>query len=100
MRKSLPNKTCPICNLSFDWRKKWKKNWDEVRYCSQACRSKRYQLKKGLNLLNNIFNFENTYMNLPDEFHSYVKPRKVISPKLAIFNDDLCTELGFNFSIT
>lgn len=47
---------------------------------------------------NNIFNFENTYMNLPDEFHSYVKPRKVISPKLAIFNDDLSTELGFNFS--
>ena len=55
-------------------------------------------LKKGLNLQNNIFNFENTYMNLPDEFHSYVKPRKVISPKLAIFNDDLSTELGFNFS--
>ena len=37
-------------------------------------------------------------MNLPDEFHSYVKPRKVISPKLAIFNDHLSTELGFNFS--
>ena len=55
-------------------------------------------LKKGLNLQNNIFNFENTYMNLPDEFHSYVKPRKVISPKLAIFNEDLSTELGFNFS--
>jgi len=49
-------------------------------------------------LQNNIFHFENTYMNLPNEFHSYVKPKKVISPKLAIFNDDLCTELGFNFS--
>ena len=47
---------------------------------------------------NNIFHFENTYMNLPNVFHSYVKPKKVISPKLAIFNDDLCTELGFNFS--
>ena len=37
-------------------------------------------------------------MNLPNAFHSYVKPKKVISPKLAIFNDDLCAELGFNFS--
>ena len=37
-------------------------------------------------------------MNLPSEFHSYVKPKKVISPKLAIFNDDLCKELGFDFS--
>ena len=49
-------------------------------------------------MLNNIFHFENTYMNLPSEFHSYVKPKKVISPKLAIFNDDLCKELGFDFS--
>ena len=37
-------------------------------------------------------------MNLPSEFHSYVEPKKVISPKLAIFNDDLCKELGFDFS--
>ena len=48
-------------------------------------------------MLNNIFNFENTYMNLPSEFYSYVKPKKVISPKLAIFNDDLCKELGLIF---
>ena len=37
-------------------------------------------------------------MNLPSEFYSYVKPKKVISPELAIFNDDLCKELGFDFS--
>jgi len=23
------------------WRKKWERNWDEVRYCSDACRRKR-----------------------------------------------------------
>tara|TARA_B100000242_G_C43045368_1_gene487909 strand:- start:1168 stop:1326 length:159 start_codon:yes stop_codon:yes gene_type:complete len=50
MKKILPNKICPVCNLSFDWRKKWKKNWDEIRYCSQACRSKRYQLKKRIGI--------------------------------------------------
>ena len=37
-------------------------------------------------------------MTLPSEFHSYVLPKKVVSPKLAIFNHDLSTELGINFS--
>ena len=50
MKKILPNKICPVCTLSFTWRKKWKKNWDEIRYCSQACRSKRYQLKKRIGI--------------------------------------------------
>lgn len=25
----------------MEWRKKWAKNWDEVRYCSDACRKKK-----------------------------------------------------------
>ena len=37
-------------------------------------------------------------MTLPSEFHSHVLPKKVVSPKLAIFNHDLSTELGINFS--
>lgn len=32
-------KTCASCGRSFEWRKKWERSWDEVRYCSQACRS-------------------------------------------------------------
>ena len=35
---NLPQKTCPICNFPFSWRKKWEKNWDNVIYCSQKCR--------------------------------------------------------------
>ncbi|MDB2544151.1 DUF2256 domain-containing protein [Woeseiaceae bacterium] len=31
-------KICPICNLSFQWRKKWRNNWDKVIYCSEKCR--------------------------------------------------------------
>jgi len=31
-------KTCQRCNLPFEWRKKWAKNWDEVKYCSERCR--------------------------------------------------------------
>lgn len=35
----LPEKICPACNRPFKWRKKWAKNWELVRYCSQRCRS-------------------------------------------------------------
>ncbi len=31
-------KTCAICGRSFAWRKKWARDWDDVRYCSDACR--------------------------------------------------------------
>ncbi|MBM4095944.1 MAG: DUF2256 domain-containing protein [Planctomycetes bacterium] len=38
-RKSdLPSKECAACRRPFTWRKKWKKVWDQVRYCSDACR--------------------------------------------------------------
>lgn len=35
----LPTKTCPVCLRDFTWRKKWERNWEEVRYCSDKCRS-------------------------------------------------------------
>ncbi|WP_346343878.1 DUF2256 domain-containing protein [Gluconobacter kondonii] len=25
----------------FTWRKKWAKDWDQVRYCSEACKNVR-----------------------------------------------------------
>jgi len=31
-------KTCAVCGRRFEWRKKWERDWDEVRYCSSACR--------------------------------------------------------------
>ncbi|WP_366523747.1 DUF2256 domain-containing protein [Nevskia ramosa] len=37
----LPEKTCVVCGRSFAWRKKWEKVWDEVCYCSDACRARR-----------------------------------------------------------
>ncbi|MEC8086139.1 MAG: DUF2256 domain-containing protein [Pseudomonadota bacterium] len=46
MKKSdLPRKICPVCGLSFVWRKKWERNWDDVIYCSEKCRSNK-RLKK------------------------------------------------------
>jgi hypothetical protein len=29
------------CGRTITWRKKWERNWDEVRYCSDACRRHR-----------------------------------------------------------
>ena len=37
-KADLPTKVCPVCHRPFTWRKKWEKNWDEVRYCSERCR--------------------------------------------------------------
>ena len=37
----LPSKTCVVCAKEMTWRKSWAKNWDEVKYCSDACRSKK-----------------------------------------------------------
>ena len=39
-KPNLPTKVCPACNRPFAWRKKWAKVWKQVRYCSDACRSK------------------------------------------------------------
>lgn len=37
----LPYKVCQRCGRPFAWRKKWEKVWDEVKYCSDRCRSER-----------------------------------------------------------
>ncbi|WP_071466903.1 DUF2256 domain-containing protein [Polynucleobacter asymbioticus] len=36
----LPSKTCVVCKKEMTWRKSWAKNWESVKYCSDACRKK------------------------------------------------------------
>ncbi|MGM0580137.1 MAG: DUF2256 domain-containing protein [Bacteroidota bacterium] len=36
-KSELPSKVCPVCNRAYSWRKKWKKNWVNVKFCSQKC---------------------------------------------------------------
>ena len=31
-------KTCVTCGRTIEWRAKWARDWDAVRYCSDACR--------------------------------------------------------------
>ena len=38
---NLPSKICIVCNLPFIWRKKWGKNWANVKYCSNKCSKKK-----------------------------------------------------------
>ena len=36
-KADLPTKTCGVCGRPFTWRKKWARDWDAVKYCSQRC---------------------------------------------------------------
>lgn len=54
-----PSKPCAICGRAITWRKKWERDWHNVRYCSDNCRRSRritdtdQQLEHAiLNLLN------------------------------------------------
>ena len=33
-----PAKSCAACGRRIEWRRKWERDWDQVRYCSAACR--------------------------------------------------------------
>ena len=33
-----PDKPCASCGRRIEWRKKWERDWEQVRYCSTACR--------------------------------------------------------------
>jgi len=41
MTPNLDAKICSSCGRRMEWRKAWAKNWDEVRYCSDACRKRK-----------------------------------------------------------
>ncbi|GAA4673389.1 DUF2256 and DUF3253 domain-containing protein [Frondihabitans cladoniiphilus] len=38
MKTTPAEKTCRSCGRRIEYRAKWAKNWDEVAYCSDACR--------------------------------------------------------------
>ncbi|MCP9746709.1 DUF2256 domain-containing protein [Lacihabitans sp. CS3-21] len=43
-KQHLPSKTCLTCGRPFDWRKKWEKVWEEVKYCSEKCRKNKSKI--------------------------------------------------------
>jgi len=40
-KQHLPQKICATCGRPFAWRKKWARDWEQVRYCSDACRDRK-----------------------------------------------------------
>lgn len=40
-KQSLPSKPCVACGRPMTWRRRWAHDWDEVKFCSQACRKAR-----------------------------------------------------------
>ncbi|NOT59310.1 MAG: DUF2256 domain-containing protein [Acidobacteria bacterium] len=40
-KRDLPTKICLVCQRPFAWRRKWARVWDEVKYCSDACRMRK-----------------------------------------------------------
>ncbi len=40
-------KTCVVCGRTITWRKKWEKDWEQVRYCSERCRRNKAPAAQG-----------------------------------------------------
>jgi hypothetical protein len=38
-------KSCAVCGRTITWRKKWERDWENVRYCSDQCRSRKAQAR-------------------------------------------------------
>ncbi|MBT9392869.1 DUF2256 domain-containing protein [Hymenobacter sp. NST-14] len=41
VKGQLPTKICLTCGRPFEYRKKWRNCWDEVKYCGQKCQRNR-----------------------------------------------------------
>jgi hypothetical protein len=37
-KSNLPEKICEACARPFAWRKKWARDWDNVKTCSERCK--------------------------------------------------------------
>ncbi|MBM4781674.1 MAG: DUF2256 and DUF3253 domain-containing protein [Archangiaceae bacterium] len=47
----IPEKPCAACGRTITWRKKWERDWEHVRFCSDACRrAKKSVLNTGATL--------------------------------------------------
>jgi hypothetical protein len=40
-KQNLPTKICTRCGKLFQYRKKWKLIWDQIKYCSNKCKNQK-----------------------------------------------------------
>ncbi|MDG1534679.1 MAG: DUF2256 domain-containing protein [Schleiferiaceae bacterium] len=43
-KQNLPEKVCATCGRPFTWRKKWERDWENVKYCSKRCSKTRLSI--------------------------------------------------------
>ncbi|MBL8363336.1 MAG: DUF2256 domain-containing protein [Rubrivivax sp.] len=46
-KQYLPSKPCAACGRPMTWRRAWAKTWEQVRYCSDACRRGKGPARQG-----------------------------------------------------
>jgi hypothetical protein len=46
LKADLPSKICAACGRPFAWRKKWAKDWDQVKTCSERCKGELRRKRK------------------------------------------------------
>ncbi len=63
-KSELPTKVCARCARPFTWRKKWRNNWAEVRYCSASCRLNRHTNSRSTLLLRTCHDICSTPINI------------------------------------
>jgi hypothetical protein len=39
IKNGFPPKICERCGRPFEWRKKWARDWENVKYCSEKCKA-------------------------------------------------------------
>jgi hypothetical protein len=45
-KNGIAPRTCTVCQRPFEWRAKWKTNFEEVLYCSKKCARESRSLRK------------------------------------------------------
>jgi hypothetical protein len=67
------SKICSSCGRKMNIRKKWEKNWNEVKYCSIECRRNK-----------NNYDFRQLILDLLHKRgpHQTICPSEVLSPEL------------------
>ena len=48
MSEKINEKICDKCGRIIEYRKKWAKNWNEVKYCSEQCKRKKLNLEDAI----------------------------------------------------
>ena len=38
-KRDFSSKICVVCNRPFNWRKKWRLDWDKIKTCSHKCKT-------------------------------------------------------------